>query len=98
MLQFGVERVGLGVVGEVAALDPQVVIVSVTRSMTCRSECSRSGVPSVPRKYFWATMLVAFCDHVVGNSTSVCSKATLPSFQFVILATRRCQASASYGC
>ena len=26
--------------------------------MTCLSEDSRSGVPGVPRKYFWATMLV----------------------------------------
>ena len=32
------------------------------------------GVPSWPRKYFWATMLVAFCDQVAGNSTSSCSK------------------------
>ena len=32
--------------------------------MTWRSDDSRSGVPSVPRKYFWATMLVAFSDHV----------------------------------
>ena len=37
-------------------------MVSATRSMTWRSERSRSGVPSVPRKYFWATMLVAFSD------------------------------------
>ena len=28
---------------------------------------SRSVVPSVPRKYFWATMLVAFSDHVDGE-------------------------------
>src|SRR3954452_1119443 len=26
-----------------------------------------------PRKYFWATMFVAFCDQVFGNSTSACS-------------------------
>ena len=49
--------------------------------MTWRSDDSRSGVPSVPRKYFWATMLVAFTDHVTGNSTPSCSKATEPSFQ-----------------
>ena len=30
--------------------------------MSWRTEDSRCGVPSVPRKYFWATMLVAFCD------------------------------------
>jgi hypothetical protein len=27
-----------------------------------------------PRKYFCATMFVAFCDQVFGNSTSACSK------------------------
>ena len=30
-----------------------------------------------PRKYFWATMLVAFCDQVFGNSTPRCSNAGL---------------------
>ena len=58
---------------------PQSVIVSATRSITWRSDHSRSGVPSVPRKYFWATMFVAFSDHVVGNSTSGWKKASLPS-------------------
>src|SRR4051812_19943658 len=28
-----------------------------------------------PRKYFWATMFVAFCDHVFGNSTPCCANA-----------------------
>ena len=28
---------------------------------------SRCGVPSVPRKYFWATMFVAFCDQRDGE-------------------------------
>src|SRR3954464_7739377 len=28
-----------------------------------------------PRKYFWATMLVAFWDQLLGNSTPRCSKA-----------------------
>ena len=28
-----------------------------------------------PRKYFWATMLVAFCDQLFGNSTPRCSNA-----------------------
>jgi len=54
-------------------------MVSTTRSITWRSECSRSGAPNEPRKYFWATMLVAFCDHATGNSTLRCSKATDPS-------------------
>ena len=46
---------------------PQSVIVSATRSMTWRSDHSRSGVPSVPRKYFWATMFVAFSDQRRGE-------------------------------
>ena len=58
---------------------PQPVIVSTTRPTSWRTEDSRWGVPRVPRKYFWATMLVAFCDHVIGNSTSRCSKALPPS-------------------
>ena len=40
---------------------------------------TRAQVPSVPRKYFWATMFVAFWDQVVGNSTSRCSNALPPS-------------------
>jgi hypothetical protein len=39
---------------------PQVVTVSTTRSATWRSDHSRSSVFRVPRKYFWARMLVAF--------------------------------------
>jgi len=35
------------------------------------TELSRSGEPTCPRKYFWATMLVAFCDQLFGNSTSL---------------------------
>ena len=54
-------------------------MVSAIRSMTCRSDDSRSGVPSVPRKYFWATMFVAFCDQLTGNSTSGWKKASVPS-------------------
>ena len=30
----------------------------------------------MPRKYFWATMLVALSDQPTGNSTPSCSKAT----------------------
>ncbi len=57
---------------------PQAVIVSATRSTTWRSDVSRSGVPRVPRKYFWARMLVAFMLQVVGTSTPSCSKAIAP--------------------
>ena len=49
-------------------------MVPATRPIICLTECSRAGLPSWPRKYFWATMLVAFCDQVAGNSTSSCTK------------------------
>ena len=55
---------------------PQSAIVPATRPIIWRTECSRVGESSWPRKYFWATMFVAFCDHVCGNSTPRCSKAT----------------------
>ena len=74
---------------------PHWVMVSATRSITWRSDCSRPGVPSVPRKYFWATMLVAFSDHDTGNSTPSCSKATVPSFQLLIRASRRSHSTSS---
>ena len=74
-----------------------MVTVSTTRSMTWRNDCSRPGAPSGPRKYFWATMLVAFCDQLTGNSTSRCSKATDPSRKLVMRASRRCHRTSSYG-
>ncbi len=74
---------------------PHVVMVSATRSMTWRSDDSRSAVPRVPRKYFWATMLVALTDQVVGNSTPSCSKATDPSAKLVMRASRCSQVSSS---
>ena len=40
-----------------------------------RTDASRLGVPSVPRKYFETTMLVAVCDQALGISTSRCSNA-----------------------
>jgi hypothetical protein len=63
--------------------------------MTWRSDDSRSGVPGVPRKYFWATMFAAFTDHVDGNSTPSCSNATDPSWKFVMRASRRSQVTSS---
>ncbi len=54
-------------------------MVSTTLPMSWRTLDSRSDVPSVPRKYFWATMFVAFCDQPLGNSTARCSKAFPPS-------------------
>jgi hypothetical protein len=38
---------------------------------------SRSGELILPRKYFWATMLVAVCDQNFGNSTAFWSNAGL---------------------
>ena len=61
------------------SLTPHPVMVSTTRPTIWRTDHSRSGAPSWPRKYFWATMLVAFCDQFFGNSTSRCSKALPPS-------------------
>src|SRR3954463_2367054 len=49
---------------------PQSAIVPDTRETICLTERSRVGESSWPRKYFWATMLVAFCDQLFGNSTS----------------------------
>ena len=71
------------------------MIVSTMRSTTCFRLVSRSGVPSVPRKYFWARMLVALNDHEAGTSTSNCSKATEPSRKFEMRASRRSQTTSS---
>src|SRR6185312_1654867 len=57
---------------------PHTVMVSTTRSITCRSETSRPLEPRVPRKYFWARMFVALTLHDDGTSTPSCSKATAP--------------------
>src|ERR671921_2819670 len=48
---------------------PQSEMVPATRETICLTERSRVGDVSCPRKYFWATMFVAFCDHDFGNST-----------------------------
>src|SRR3954447_21198010 len=45
-------------------------MVPATRPIICLTDRSRVGELSCPRKYFWATMFVAFCDHDFGNSTS----------------------------
>src|SRR5262249_54098045 len=51
---------------------PQSAIVPDTRPTISFTERSRVGELSWPRKYFWATMFVAFCDHDFGNSTFSC--------------------------
>ncbi len=75
---------------------PQPAIVPATREIICLTECSRAGEPSWPRKYFWATMLVAFCDQLVGNSTSRCSNATRSPWP--MWASRSSQSTDSKGC
>ena len=64
---------------------PQPVMVSATRPIIWRTERSRAGVLSFPRKYFWATMLVAVWLRKVGNSTSFCSNdgPSLPGIRAV---------------
>ncbi len=62
-------------------------MVSATREMSWRTERSRSGVPSMPRKYFWTTTLVAVWLQLLGTSTSRCSKTILP-FSPVMAAVR----------
>ena len=69
--------------------------MSATRPIIWRTERSRCGELSLPRKYFWATMLVAVCDQNEGNSTSFCSNEgpSLPG----ISALRVSHSTASYG-
>src|SRR5207249_10090854 len=72
------------------------VIVVTTRPMSCFTLRSRSGVPSVPRKYLETTMLVACCDQNFGISTSRCSKTTSPR-SFPITAARTSHSISSNG-
>ena len=75
MRELGVEGVGLVARrGSSRPCGPSAAIVSATREIIWRTERSRCGVPSFPRKYFCATMFVAVCDQATGNSTSRCSK------------------------
>ena len=76
---------------------PHSVIVSTMRSITCLSEDSRSGLPTVPRKYFCVTMLVALSDQLAGNSTPICSNTVEPSSQLVIRASRDSHTTSSNG-
>ena len=49
-----------------------------TRSISWRTLCSRSGVPTWPRKYLLTTTLVASWLQDAGTSTSFCSNTVLP--------------------
>ena len=53
-------------------------------------------MPSGPRKYLETTTLVAVCDHVVGISTSFCSKKALP-LSSAMTAVRYSHSSSSKG-
>src|ERR671913_2138845 len=66
--------------------------------MSCRSDHSRSGVPTAPRKYLVVTMFAALTLQKSGNSTPRCSKLIEPSRQFVMTTSRRSQVTSSYGC
>src|SRR3954447_4392399 len=70
---------------------PQSEIVPATRETICLTERSRVGEFSCPRKYFWATMFVEFCDHDFGNSTFSCRKEPTA-------AVRSSHSTASNGC
>ena len=61
----------------VLGLGPAAIVLT-TRSMSCWTLVSRSGVPRWPRKYLLTTTLVASCDQKFGTSTSFCSKTLLP--------------------
>src|SRR5712691_7274946 len=71
-------------------------MVSTTRLISCRTEDSRSGVFSLPWKYFEATILVAVWDQVFGTSTFSWWKIVWP-FSLLIWAVRRSHATASKG-
>ena len=53
-------------------------MVSATRLISWRTDVSRPGVPSWPRKYFCTTTLVAVWLQNLGISTSFCSNTALP--------------------
>jgi hypothetical protein len=69
--------------------------VPATREIICFTELSRSGEPMRPRKYFWATMLVAFWDQLLGNSTPRCSNAGLSGSPMI--ASRTSHSTSSKG-
>src|SRR5947209_20073577 len=74
---------------------PATWYFDTTRSMSWRSDHSRTSVPTAPRKYFVVTMLAALTDQKSGNSTPRCSKLTVPSRQFVMTTSRRSQVTSA---
>src|SRR5258708_1014248 len=74
---------------------PQSAKVLATRPMSCLTECSRWGVPGLPRKYLLTTTLVASIDQEAGISQSFCSKTICP-FSLLMTALRFSQATVSH--
>src|SRR4029078_9515458 len=70
---------------------PQSAMVPATREIICLTERSRVGDVSWPRKYFWATMFVEFCDRDFGHSTYSCLNEPTA-------AVRSSHSTASNGC
>ena len=66
MLELVVERRRLGLVDEVAALDPPPGD-GVGHPVDHLAQRPLALGGAEPRKYFWATMLVALTDHVTGE-------------------------------
>ena len=76
-LELVLEGLGLGLVGEVAAVaSPRADGVDDPADHLLDRALALGEVMR-PRKYFWATMFVAVCDQNFGNSTSFCSKTGL---------------------
>ena len=71
-------------------------MVSATRPIICLTLVSRSGVPSVPRKYLLAVTWVASWDHALGNSRPFCSNTVSPC-SLVMVASRASHSTVSYG-
>ncbi len=69
-------------------------MVSATREMSPFTEASRSGVPTVPRKYLETTTLVAIWLQALGTSTPRCSNTLCP-WASVITASRCSHSTAS---
>ena len=75
----------------------QSSILDTTRPISWRTLFSRAGESSSPRKYLFATMLVACCDQDFGTSTPSCRKTLSPPFSFSITAARVSHSIASNG-
>jgi hypothetical protein len=94
--ELGLEGVAVLRGGEVAAAAAPVGDRAGHAADHLLDRALAGGEPICPRKYFWATMFVAFCDHVAGNSTSACSNETLSPKP--IRASRSSHSTESNGC